>query len=323
MLNHEEISDDKDVQHPLSIAQLLPPLAVVLCAFLFFSGPRLKAQDTETSLQERNAAAEAYDKATAAYLATDYAEAAKWFETANRLAHAKAALAGAIRSHDRAGNKQRAASLALQLESEAEFGPLLVWGRSTLGWVRVTCDSKCSIEVDGTLEDLRTFFVTPGSHAVVAGFDTGEQDETFEIEAGASKELTFIAPEYIPEEWKTVMVEEGLPNWLGFSMVGLSAVTTGFFVWSLLDTLDSSSTYQKDPTTLRLNDGRDREMRSWILLGASVAMIASTTLLAFHVDWDGPEEQRVRVSSFGNVRRLQMNVGLQDNGLSLNLGGRF
>jgi outer membrane protein assembly factor BamD (BamD/ComL family) len=63
----------------------------------------------------RSAAAEAYDRGTAAYLDGSYEKAAQWFETANRLAPAAPALMQAVRAHHKAGSALKASSLALQL----------------------------------------------------------------------------------------------------------------------------------------------------------------------------------------------------------------
>src|SRR5262245_34159669 len=73
------------------------------------------AAHAQNEARDRQAAAEAYDKGTSAYVAQDYEGAAQWFETANRLSPAAPALIQAARAHQQAGHLTRAATLALQL----------------------------------------------------------------------------------------------------------------------------------------------------------------------------------------------------------------
>src|SRR6187551_3774396 len=89
-------------------------IAVLLAAACLAVAQPARAQDARS----RQAAAEAYDQGTAAYLAGEYEKAAEWFETANRLAPAAPALIQAARSLQEAGLKSRAASIALRLTTE-------------------------------------------------------------------------------------------------------------------------------------------------------------------------------------------------------------
>jgi hypothetical protein len=71
---------------------------LVAAAWLTAAQPGV-AQDA----RQRQAAAEAYDQGTSAYLSGDYVKAAEWFETANRLASAAPALIQSARSLQQAG----------------------------------------------------------------------------------------------------------------------------------------------------------------------------------------------------------------------------
>src|SRR5688572_28785032 len=86
------------------------------CLMVFAAAPRPAAAQSET--RERQAAAEAYDQGTVSYVSRDYAKAADWFETANRLSPAAPALIQATRAHQQAGHLTRAATLALRLTLE-------------------------------------------------------------------------------------------------------------------------------------------------------------------------------------------------------------
>ncbi len=169
-------------------------LTAVLCT------THVSAQD---DARRKQAAAEAYDRGTAAYLDGSYAEAAQWFETAHRMAPAAPALMQAIRSHQRAENFSRAATLALRLQQDyAGDKSSTDYAASVLGdlspqylRVDVTCDQDCKLDVDGKLQESHSFFVDPGSkHKVIATFSTGSKSDEVQGEAGATKPLEFVAP---------------------------------------------------------------------------------------------------------------------------------
>lgn len=179
-------------------------LTVTICAAatvaLFAHAGGASAQ--EDTARQRQAAAEAYDQGTAAYVARDYQKAAQWFETANRLSPAAPALIQSTRSHAKAGNLPRAATLALQLtityasESAAvEVGEnLLSEAAPQLLRIDVECDG-CSLDVDGTLQEFKSFFVAPDTaHTVTASFETGERSSEVSGAAGETKSLAFAAP---------------------------------------------------------------------------------------------------------------------------------
>jgi tetratricopeptide (TPR) repeat protein len=156
----------------------------------------------QSDARQRQAAAEAYDQGTTAYLGGDYEKAAQWFETANRMSPAAPALIQAARAHQQAGHAARAATLALALvqtygddATASDFGQgLLDSLASSLLRVDVACDS-CNLDVDGTLQETLSFFVDPGTtHTVTASFETGEQVDTVSGAGGETKTMTFEAP---------------------------------------------------------------------------------------------------------------------------------
>jgi tetratricopeptide (TPR) repeat protein len=161
----------------------------------------------QSDARERQAAAEAYDQGTTAYLAGDYEKAAQWFETANRMSPAAPALIQAARAHKEAGHTARAATLALNLlqnyPDDATANEFAQGMLSSLadGLVRVdvSCDG-CTLDVDGTLQETQSFFVDPGSaHTVTAGFETGERTTEVAGVGGETKELRFDAPPPPPD----------------------------------------------------------------------------------------------------------------------------
>jgi tetratricopeptide (TPR) repeat protein len=175
-----------------------PRIAVLLAAASLVLVQRVAAQDA----RQRQAAAEAYDQGTAAYLASDYEKAAEWFETANRLAPAAPALIQAARSLQEAGLAPRAASLALRLATEypdqaqvTKFAQdMLDRHGGKLLRVDVRCE-QCTLDVDGTLQEWPSFFVTPNeTHVITASFETGDRNAEVNGAAGDTTVLEFEAP---------------------------------------------------------------------------------------------------------------------------------
>lgn len=178
-------------------AALLLSLSVCLWAL----GPT--SAHAEDDARRRQAAAEAYDRGTAAYLDGDYTEAAQWFETAHRMAPAAPALVQAIRSHQRAENFARAATLALRLQQDysqdqasADYAASVITDLAPqYTRIDVSCDSDCKIDLDGKLQESTSFFIEAGStHRLTATFETGRQTEEVQGDAGSTRAVSFIAP---------------------------------------------------------------------------------------------------------------------------------
>jgi tetratricopeptide (TPR) repeat protein len=173
-------------------------IAVFVTAALLAAVQSARAQDA----RQRQAAAEAYDQGTAAYLSGDYEKAAEWFETANRLAPAAPALIQAARSAQQAGQPARAATLALRLTSEyanepsaVEFGEnILQQYAGQLLRIDVVCEG-CTLDVNGTLQEWKSFFVPADeAHVVTASFETGDRRAEIGGQAGEVKTIEFEAP---------------------------------------------------------------------------------------------------------------------------------
>ncbi len=278
------------------------------------------AQDSapEPSAADRQAAGEAYDRGTAAYLARDYDRAATLFETAYRLAPSSAALIQAIRAHDRAGDHLRAGTLALRLQArhagdrQAERQATTTLRTASRQFLRidVSCDAECTVELDGRLEDHTSFFVDPASpHAVRASFDTGATEpQTTVGEAGGTQAMTFTRPPPPPAPEPVVVAvtdptsdptpvpiappppppsSGGITPVVFVTAAGLTAAAGGVLIWSGVDTLAGVPAYRDDPTVARLQDGQSRELRTNIMIGVTSALAITTVVLAIATDWDG------------------------------------
>jgi tetratricopeptide (TPR) repeat protein len=245
----------------------MPSVRVALLSLFVLSLPAIATAQSEA--RQRQAAAEAYDQGTTAYLAGDYEKAAQWFETANRMSPAAPALIQAARAHQQAGHAARAATLALALvQTYSEDATAVEFGNGVLnalagGLVRVdvSCEG-CSLDVDGTLHETPSFFVDPDTtHNVTASFETGDQVATVSGSAGESKTLSFEAPppppapppddeddEDVPVDPRDDVVDEGgkpLPPVVTYVGVGITAVLLVASIVSTSSMLSGVEPYEK------------------------------------------------------------------------------
>ncbi|MEM9195343.1 MAG: hypothetical protein AAGF12_39600 [Myxococcota bacterium] len=283
---------------------------------------------------QTQAAADAYDRGAEAYLAESWSEAARWFEMAHRFAPAEPALTQAVRSHFQAGNIARAGTLALRLEASygdsdraaAVAQETLDAVTSRLVRVSVQCN-ECSVELEGALLEHSEFFLDPDvEHEVTARFETGERSQTVQSTAGDSVGLEFTAPPPSPGDPEER--EERLPSQIEvpeepgggvhpavfFTLLGLTAVSGGILIWSGVDTLAGVDDFEAMPTQEGLDEGRDKELRTNILIGVTSGFALATVIFAFITDWSGSPDE---------TQGLRPGLHLSQTGAELSLGGTF
>ena len=283
-----------------------------------------RAQGGNLSAEERQAAAEAaYDRGTRAFRTDDFDSAARWYETANELAPSANALIQAIRSHERSGNFLRAATLGIELTSQygeerfARYADPSI-ERATAEGVRVeiACD-ECQVTVNGEPEPRRVVFLRRDTeHLITAEFATGTVEERVLGGPGEQLRVELTAPPP-PEEGEegtggetgtggtggaeiqigggtgtTTPVDEGggLPPAFFFTGLALTVVAGGVLAWSGFDTLEARDDYVDNPTRDKLENGRDLEQRTNILIGATAGLGAVTILLLALTDFSGDPE---------------------------------
>lgn len=311
----------------------LLPLTALACAL--YIGAVSNDARAQSDARQRQAAAEAYDQGTAAYLSSDFQKAAEWFETAHRLAPAPAALIQAARSHEKAGNLPRATTLGLRLtvdypdDQAAPIGQGIIdQYAATLVRVDVICE-ECSLDLDGTLQEFHSFFLEPDTmHTVVAGFETGERASDVSGSAGEVKTLEFSAPppqevpeptiddDEIDERPARVQVDTSDEKLAPvFTYVG-AGLTGALLVGSIVMTMDTNSSADEfeeaamawnecetncDPLLEEaeqlLEDGEGKETVTTVLWVATGAAAAGTLAIALlFTDWSGGEDdQSVRL----------------------------
>lgn len=311
-------------------------LGLLVAAVVLHGTAVVRAQEDEVSAADRRAAAEAYDRGSAAYLERQWGQAARYFEMADRLAPSPAALVQAVRAHQRAGNDIEAANLALRLEARhpderaASRTAASVLREAEQRFVRVDvqCDG-CSLQIDRAVIDQTSFFVEPRvTHTLTASFETGDVQQTVEGTAGSRQELSFEAPPApapstepaagpTPPPDTAPPASDGggglSPVWVvagGVVTLGLAGALT----WSGLDALDGVDGYEADPTQERLEEGQAKERRTNVLIGATAGAAAVTLLLAALTDWGGSGE---------TDPTIQASAGVVPGGVIAVLGGRL
>ncbi len=251
-------------------------------------------------------AAEAFDRGREAYKSEDYVEAAEQFESADANAPSAAALELAIRARDKAGQLDRAATLAalalVRHPDEASIqkvAPGVVQrAKSELFELDIKCDDPCDVTVAGRLapgrrSTNRTVFLGSGKYSVRAGW-SGDRSLSKEVEAtsGDSSELDFEAPpevnapaadaKPISKPVATEPVDEGVRQkalppevfWIG---AGVTAVMGGITLWSGVDTENNPGANkvraecqaQKTDCQTLYQQGVDKQHRTNILLGTT------------------------------------------------------
>ena len=306
-------------------------LAASTLSLLPAAGQASAQQAGGASAEQRRAAGEAYRRGSAAYLAENWAQAARWFETAHGLAPAAPALVQAIRAHRRAGSQIRAATLAVRLEAlypddqEAARTAREVLAEAGQSYVRVdvVC-AGCTVSLDETLLEHPSFYVDADTeHRVSGHFDTGDQTETVRAGAGERVELRLEAPareagitdgggettggggDTGPAPPGPAPAREGISSTIFWIAASLTVAVSGVTLWSGLDTLAGVDDYEAAAASGDLRDARDRlesgqdqELRTNLLIGATVAFAAATVVFALLTDWEGdPETEDPPVSA--------------------------
>jgi tetratricopeptide (TPR) repeat protein len=302
--------------------------------------------------QDTSAAARAFSNGQAAELSGDYGRAAELYELADRISPTKEALRSAARMRKKTGDTALAATHAEALlrrypgdsKSKKLAEEILKDAQENLGRYQVICTPRCEVEADGFAIGVESraehvLFLEPGEHELVAAFPNGtSSSKTVEAEAGEKRQFRFEqsegkapagggtsggssgaggrrgGPPRPPQD------EGGLhPGWF----LGATAITLGLgatTVWSGIDTENLADEYQQDRTRALYDEGKDSQLRTNILIGATAAAGVATGLIGiFWTDWDGsPDGEQRAQSEMPDVR-----FGASPSGASMTVQGRF
>ena len=288
---------------------------------------RAVEEASEPTPAQVRTAAEAFDRGREAYKTEDYVEAAEQFESADANAPSPAALELAIRARDKAGQLDRAATLAaLALARHPDdpniqrIAPSIVErAKAELFELNLKCDEACDVTVAGKITPGRratdrTVFLISGTYAVRAGWP-GDRSLSKSVEAikGESGTVEFRAPEVVVEpapvaapvvtQPKPVEDEPAksgkLPPAVFFVGAGVTAVLGGVTLWSGIDTQnnpgadrvrEACSSGSSECDSL-YQDGLGKQHRTNALLGVTAGVGVATAVVGmFFTDWGGSKK---------------------------------
>ncbi|HSU40871.1 MAG TPA: hypothetical protein VLJ38_14930 [Polyangiaceae bacterium] len=284
-----------------------------------------QTEASEPTPEQVRAAAEAFDLGRQSYKDGRFAEAAEQFERADASAPNATALELAIRARDKAGDLDRAgtlASLALSLypndENISKIAPdVIERAGSELYELTVTCSEPCEITdgnkvVHGSAATRRTLFLSAGTHNLRAGFGEGRAlSKPVEAMPGSSGVVEFslepkdgaepgVAPVATPEQPLNPDEDRGVQKehhgvsplvfWAGVGATGVAGIVT---IWSGIDTVNNPGADKvrtecapHDENCKYYKDGRSAQTRTNVLIGVtSVLGVATAAVGLFAIDW--------------------------------------
>jgi len=279
-----------------------------------------------------SAAARAFSDGQTAQLDGNYERAAQSFELAFNIAASKEALRSAVRARLLAGQLPRAATLAQLLlahySDDAMSAKLatevIAEARTKLGRITITCAPPCTLAVGGRATSLHAapshvVFAAPGRQVLEITFD-GDRTVTHEVTLKPGDDIGLpVEPPARPRSPVRAPPAAPAPRHGGelspYWAIGGAAVTlvlVGVTTWSGLDTSTAHEAYVAVPTAQGWNDGRDKQLRTNVLLGTTAAAgIATVLIAALWTQWERP------------LIPHDVAVVPTHGGATLSLGGRF
>lgn len=281
------------------------PFVLVAAALALTAPGPAAAQDSKAEAAQR------FKEGEKAFKRHEYAAAAKAFEEAHAIAPHPAALFNAATAHQKAGDLVRAANLCARYlrdapedDSRREKANVLIGElMPKLGRIQVKDRGAKNVELDGKAVDAETTYVDPGDHTVSGEFGDKTVQRKLTVVAGslvkvaldppkregaALEEEGDDAPAKAPEPDATQKADKGLSPTLFYVGLGVTAVVGGVTLWSGLDTNKARDEYDADPTPEGLDEGRAKQSRTNLLLGATaVAGVGTAVVGLFLTNWKG------------------------------------
>lgn len=294
-------------------------IGVIVCtSSAIFSA---NAQEIEvTSSERRDTARRFFEQGERAYETRDYVLAAKSFSEAYRVEPHFAALWNAARSWEHAGEQTRAANAyAKYLRSapanapdrDAAMAALAVLAEK-LGRIEVFAENVGAVRIDDELLDGLVAYVHPGMHVIEGQLGDTKIRRTEMIEAGSVRSVALVEDKTMDEVepsknvpmekeparllQKTVMASPSIlmpnraTNWAGPAAIvagGITAASASLVLWSGIDTLSAKNEFVAAPTADKLAAGKDKQLRTNLLLGAMIASGMATGVFLSVWKWNG------------------------------------
>lgn len=257
------------------------------------------------SAEQREAATHAFEEGEAAFRIGDFLRAGEAFERAYRASPHPAPLWNAARSYERAGELARAANVYARYlreapegapdrrEAQAALGGLA----KKLGLVEIYTKDATDVRLDDKPAPGPRVYVNPGTHVLEGRVKGHEVRVVEDVEAGGVRnmalvdvssdklEVTAIPPK--SEANKPApprpAAEVKAPAWMIPALVAGGAATAtsvGLLVWSGLDTLAARRDFDGAPSLDKLEAGKDKQLRTNVLLGSSIGLGVFTGVVA-------------------------------------------
>lgn len=296
--------------------QFLPRTALFLFGMLVLAAPASAAPDPE-----KTAASSDAQKAAAAVAAKRFRAAADLYESAYKHVPDPKYLFGEASAFQKNGDLARAATLYTRYLKEAsekaasrdkarkELDALT----AKLGQLAIKADGASQVTVDGDLLDAPlppTVFVSPGLHQIEAKFADKSVTQPATATAGAVANITLALPVEAPVKPPVAVVappppppktvaeakRKPLPPLVVYIGAGAAVIAGGLTVLSALDTSSQKKTFDADRTQENLDAGKDKQLRTNVLLGVTGGLVVLTGVAAiFLVDWKGKSGDAVKV----------------------------
>jgi hypothetical protein len=277
--------------------------------------------------EARKEAARRYAEGTRAFDARDFTRAGEAFDAAYALAPHPDALWNSARAWHSAGELARAANLYARYLREARRdapdrpGALAAQKQlaSRLGRIEIhPGEGVQNVRVDDVPVEGTVVYVVPGVHVVrgrSGGAEPREVEQRAALEAGAEVSVLLapsapdaeahplpLSPTPPPPSAAPTQAQPVLPapppaaprqrgGWSPVVVLvegGITLALAGVTLWSALDTVSTLHAFEAKATQGTLDAGRSEEIRTNVLLGASIGLAAITGLTAtFLVNWRG------------------------------------
>lgn len=288
--------------------------ALLLGTALFVVSASARADEPpgpSTTADGRRDAASRFEEGTRAFDSGDFRRAGELFEIAYKLAPHEDPLWNAARAWQRAGELARAANLYARYLRVAP-ADARDRGKATQAMAQLAAKlARIEVQlgrgvdsprVDGQPLEEASVYVVPGSHIVRAHTADGDVEAEKSAQAGEIVSVVLSAQPRGTESRTTEPVTPTPEARHGLSPIVVvigSAITgalAGVTAWSGLETMGTLHDFEAAPTQETLDRGRSQEVRTNVLLGATVGVAALTGVAAiFFTDWSGPPSARARV----------------------------
>ncbi|MFT3771182.1 MAG: serine/threonine-protein kinase [Minicystis sp.] len=247
------------------------------------------AAHAEPAAADKQRAAAAFDDAVTKFNRAEFAEAARGFFEADRLAPSTIAITNAIAAARRANDHllvARAAERAIARgDALVEARAALAEAATRLARLELSCDvTPCAISVDGAPENGGAAWVLPGTRRVEAKGAGGTTEERVVCMAGATYKIALHPTAPTPQPKEPIKpAQTGLPRAVFFAGLGVTAVLAGVTTWSGVDALAAKRALPQDAAEqAQIDDVLSRAHRTnFLLLGTALAGAGTAVLGVF------------------------------------------